>query len=72
MNTIDPAMTLGGGTETPAVACANQALDPVATSSELAAVVTEGEVSDWSTMSAAELVDHLEATHRRQDRVGPG
>jgi len=54
-----------GGKETLADACTSQGLDPAATSNELAAAVTEEAASDWSTMSAVELVEHLEATHHR-------
>ncbi len=54
-----------GGHQSFNQACVEHGLDPTATSSELAALVTESEVGDWSTMGAAELVDHLESTHHQ-------
>jgi len=54
-----------GGGQSLADACASQGLDPAITATELAAAVSEGSASDWSTLGAAELADHLEATHHR-------
>ena len=54
-----------GGRQSFTQACVDHGLDPVALSSELEAVVTDGDMGDWSTMGAAELVDHLESTHHK-------
>ena len=54
-----------GGGQPLADACADQGLDPTVTVSELTAVSTADDTVGWSTMGAAELVDHLEATHHR-------
>ncbi|MDP9463974.1 MAG: iron-sulfur cluster repair di-iron protein [Actinomycetota bacterium] len=54
-----------GGGRTLADACAGKGLDPAVVAMELGVAATEGHASDWSTMGAAELVDHLEATHHR-------
>ncbi|CAB4872270.1 unannotated protein [freshwater metagenome] len=54
-----------GGGQSLADACVSRGLDLVATSYELAAAVTGGEVNDWISMGAAQLVDHLESTHHR-------
>jgi len=55
-----------GGHETLTAACASHGLDPAVTSAELADAVTDDEeVGEWSSMSATDLVDHLEATHHR-------
>ena len=54
-----------GGGQPLADACVNQGLDPAVTVSELTAVSATADVAGWSTMGAAELVDHLEATHHR-------
>jgi regulator of cell morphogenesis and NO signaling len=41
-------------------------LDPDATAADLSAAAAEcSEVAEWTSMTAAELVDHLEATHHR-------
>jgi regulator of cell morphogenesis and NO signaling len=54
-----------GGRQSLAEACANSGIDVATTSSELAAVVAEGDASKRTTMGAAELVEHLESTHHR-------
>jgi regulator of cell morphogenesis and NO signaling len=54
-----------GGQQSLADACASRGLDAVATSHELAATVTVDDAGTWGTLSASELVDHLESTHHR-------
>ncbi len=54
-----------GGGQTLADACAGKGLDPAVIALELAVAAAEGHASEWSTMGAAELVDHLEVTHHR-------
>jgi len=55
-----------GGGQTLAQGCASRNLDPAMTVAELsAAASTTPQVAEWTTMSATELVDHLEATHHR-------
>jgi regulator of cell morphogenesis and NO signaling len=54
-----------GGGQSLADACTDVGLDPAAVAMELAAVATTGSVREWSSMGAAELVDHLETTHHR-------
>ncbi len=54
-----------GGQRSLADACTSQGLDAAAISSELSAMVTDGDVNEWTAMGAAELVDHLESTHHR-------
>ena len=54
-----------GGKKTLADACTSQGFDSISTAAELAAVVSEEVVTEWATMGAAELVDHLESTHHR-------
>ena len=54
-----------GGSRSLVDACTNLGLDPETTWRELAAAVTIDHTANWSTMSAVELVDHLESTHHR-------
>jgi regulator of cell morphogenesis and NO signaling len=54
-----------GGQQSLAAACASRGIDAVATSHELADIVTHDHAGTWGTMGASELVDHLEATHHR-------
>ena len=54
-----------GGNQTLTEACASKGLDLTLTVAELAAALTEEVNTEWSTMEAAELVDHLESTHHR-------
>ena len=54
-----------GGQQSLADACTGQGLDAVAISSELSAMVTDADVNEWTTMGAAELVEHLVSTHHR-------
>jgi regulator of cell morphogenesis and NO signaling len=54
-----------GGGQSLADACEERGLDPTVTVSELTAASTTGDAAEWSTMGAAALVDHLEATHHR-------
>ena len=55
-----------GGGRTLTEACTGVGLDVSATAAELGAAVTDdAPAADWTTMSADELVDHLEATHHR-------
>ncbi len=54
-----------GGGQPLAEACADQGLDPTVTASELSAVSTAASTFGWASMGAADLVDHLEATHHR-------
>jgi regulator of cell morphogenesis and NO signaling len=54
-----------GGGQKLADACADRHLDPTVTVSELNSVSTGADTGEWATMGAAELVDHLEATHHR-------
>ena len=53
-----------GGQRSLAEACVGRGLD-ASTFSELAATLTEGDAGDWSGLGAADLVDHLVATHHR-------
>jgi regulator of cell morphogenesis and NO signaling len=52
-----------GGSRTLEEACADRGLDAAAVAGELDAARTERPAARWATMSAAELVDHLESTH---------
>jgi regulator of cell morphogenesis and NO signaling len=54
-----------GGSTRLAEACASAGLDPASVLGELAAAATEASLPDWLTFGAAQLVDHLEATHHR-------
>lgn len=54
-----------GGRQTLTDACTSKNLDPTATAAELAAAVVEEVECEWTAMGAAELVDHLQATHHR-------
>jgi len=54
-----------GGGQTLADACARKGIDSPLTAMELAVVVSDEVATDWSTMEALELVDHLESTHHR-------
>jgi regulator of cell morphogenesis and NO signaling len=54
-----------GGQQTLADACAVAGVDPQAVLDELAALDSTFDPAPWTTMSAVELVDHLEATHHR-------
>ncbi len=54
-----------GGGQSLAEASTSQGLDPVMVANELAAIATNEPGPEWLTMSATELVDHLEATHHR-------
>ncbi len=54
-----------GGGESLADACESRGLGSAAIAAELAVIATEDSAGDWSTMAAADLVDHLEATHHR-------
>ena len=55
-----------GGQRTLGDACSTIGLDPEQTIAELElAVVGTSEAAEWTTMSADELVDHLESTHHR-------
>lgn len=54
------------GGRTLAEACVAARLDPSKTATELATVIQRpAVVQDWTTMNAAELVDHIVATHHR-------
>jgi regulator of cell morphogenesis and NO signaling len=54
-----------GGRQSLTDACRQAGLDPEITTRELMAAVAGEPPSDWSTMNAVQLVDHLEATHHR-------
>lgn len=54
-----------GGKQTLTDACTSKGIDLKLTVAELAAVATDEVATEWSTMKAAELVDHLESTHHR-------
>lgn len=54
-----------GGARSLAAACTERGLDAPAVAGQLADAITGGGAEDWSTMGAAELVDHLEVTHHR-------
>ena len=54
-----------GGGQTLVDACTSKGFDSTLTAAELAAVVTKDVVSEWATMAAVELIDHLESTHHR-------
>ena len=53
-----------GGQRTLDQACAERDLDPAAILAELEEVQPEA-APDWTTMSPAALVDHIESTHHR-------
>ena len=53
-----------GGQRTLEQACAERDLDPATVLAELKEAQLEP-ASDWTTMSAGELVDHIESTHHR-------
>ena len=56
----------GGGQRTISEACAAAGLDPLATIAELAVdEPADVDGASWVSMTASELVDHLEATHHR-------
>jgi regulator of cell morphogenesis and NO signaling len=52
-----------GGQRTLAEACRDRGLDPAAIARELVEASTAASPSAWTTLDAAALVDHLEATH---------
>ncbi len=55
-----------GGQTTLAEGCVKEGLDPDATAAELSAAAAEcSAVAEWTSMTALELVDHLETTHHR-------
>ncbi len=54
-----------GGGRTIDESCTLVGLDPSATVAELSALSTTAEPAEWTTMTADELVDHLEAIHHR-------
>ncbi|MGZ7087440.1 MAG: iron-sulfur cluster repair di-iron protein [Ilumatobacteraceae bacterium] len=55
-----------GGHTTLAEGCVKEGLDPEATAAELSAAAAEcSAVAEWTSMTAPELVDHLESTHHR-------
>lgn len=54
-----------GGGRTLAEACAREGLDPELTVTELTEAAEGSVAAEWATMSADELVDHLEVTHHR-------
>ena len=54
-----------GGGRTIGEACKQIGLDPQAMVAELATVTATAEPSEWTTMPADVLVDHIEATHHR-------
>ena len=53
------------GTATLGDACIAAGLDPSSVAVELAEVAGAPSVPNWATLGAAQLVDHLEATHHR-------
>ena len=54
-----------GGRRTVGDACALIGLDGQRVAAELTALAPAGPPAEWSTMTAAELADHLERTHHR-------
>jgi regulator of cell morphogenesis and NO signaling len=54
-----------GGQQSLGDACRAAGVDPQVVLDDLAALGAADEPAPWTTMSAAELVDHLEATHHR-------
>ena len=54
-----------GGQRTLGEACALIGLDPAATITDLSQVGASSEPAEWTTMTADDLIDHLEATHHR-------
>lgn len=54
-----------GGQRSLGDACARIGLDPAVTIAELSQVGATAAPAEWTTMTADELVDHLEATHHR-------
>jgi regulator of cell morphogenesis and NO signaling len=54
-----------GGQSTLADACASAGIDPAVVLDELATLDVTNEPAPWTTMSAVDLVDHLESTHHR-------
>ncbi|TRZ73736.1 MAG: iron-sulfur cluster repair di-iron protein [Actinobacteria bacterium] len=54
-----------GGKQTLTDACTSKGIDLTLTVAELTAAVTEEYSTEWSSMEAVELVDHLESTHHR-------
>jgi regulator of cell morphogenesis and NO signaling len=54
-----------GGGQTLAEACSRAGLDADVVAAELALVPHDDAPAEWTTMDAAELVDHLESTHHR-------
>jgi len=54
-----------GGGKTIAEACSTRGLDPAAVAADLEAARVVAPPAEWSSMGAAELVDHIEATHHR-------
>ncbi len=53
-----------GGQRTLGQACADRQLDPAVVLDALD-TIEQGDAADWTTMDAAALVDHIEATHHR-------
>jgi len=54
-----------GGGQTLAEACEAIGLDAAETAGELAGAASAAPLADWASMTAAELVDHIESTHHR-------
>ncbi|MDP2292401.1 MAG: iron-sulfur cluster repair di-iron protein [Actinomycetota bacterium] len=54
-----------GGSRTLGEACEELGLDPVATIADMSSATAMPGAAEWTSMSADELVDHLEATHHR-------
>ena len=54
-----------GGATSLSMACERAGLDAAMVAAELSAATVDAEPAAWTTMTAAELVDHLESTHHR-------
>ena len=54
-----------GGRRSLADVCAERSLDTAAIVDELSATITDDARGEWSSMSAIQLVDHIESTHHR-------
>ena len=54
-----------GGQRTFDDACAELGLDPTTTAAELSLLAEPAAPAAWTTMTAVDLVDHLESTHHR-------
>lgn len=54
-----------GGSTTLTDACTSAELDPDSVLADLTAAAAEPSLPDWLTFGAAQLADHLEATHHR-------